>query len=74
MGAMVDIEFGQPDECETPVEMLKCLSDMNMMLIDMLKKTIMCADKHDEQGVLNVLANRLDQHQLFQWQITSFLA
>jgi len=69
---MVDIEFGQPDECEGVDEMLKCLSEMNMDLISTLKDTIDCADKYREQGILNFLADRLDTHQKFQWQITSF--
>ena len=69
---MVDIEFGQPDECEGVDEMLKCLSEMNSGLISQLKDTIDCADKYREQGILNFLADRLDTHQKFQWKITSF--
>lgn len=69
---MVDIEFGQPDECEGVDEMLKCLSEMNMDLISTLKDTIDCADRERQQGILNFLADRLDTHQKFQWQITSF--
>ena len=70
---MVDIEFGQPDECNGVQEMLKCLSDMNMALIGQYKDTIDCADKYREQGILNFLADRLDTHQKFQWKISSFL-
>ena len=73
MDQMVDIEFGQPDECNGVQEMLHCLSDMNMALIDQYKNTIDCADKYREQGILNFLADRLDKHQMFQWQISSFL-
>ena len=69
---MVDIEFGQPDECEGVDEMLKCLSEMNVDLISTLKDTIDCADRERQQGILNFLADRLDTHQKFQWQITSF--
>jgi starvation-inducible DNA-binding protein len=72
MDQMVDIEFGQPDECEDVAEMLTCLSDMNKALIAQYKDTIDCADKYREQGILNFLADRLDKHQMFQWQITSF--
>ena len=70
---MVDIEFGQPDECNGVQEMLKCLSDMNMALIGQYKDTIDCADKYREQGIRNFLADRLDTHQKFQWKISSFL-
>jgi starvation-inducible DNA-binding protein len=73
MDQMVDIEFGQPDECENVQEMLHCLSDMNMELISQYKDTIDCANKYNEQGILNFLADRLDKHQMFQWQISSFL-
>jgi len=73
MDQMVDIEFGQPDECNSVQEMLKCLSDMNMALINQYKNTIDCANKYNEQGILNFLADRLDKHQMFQWQISSFL-
>lgn len=69
---MVDIEFGEPDECENVSEMLACLSDMNKALIAQYKDTIDCADKYREQGILNFLADRLDTHQKYQWQITSF--
>lgn len=69
---MVDIEFGQPDECEGVDEMLGCLSEMNMALIKQYKDTIDCADREREQGILNFLADRLDTHQKYQWQIRSF--
>jgi starvation-inducible DNA-binding protein len=72
MDQMVDIEFGEPDECEGVREMLGCLSDMNKALIEQYKDTIDCADKYREQGILNFLADRLDKHQMFQWQISSF--
>jgi starvation-inducible DNA-binding protein len=71
---MVDIEFGQPDECNGIDEMLSCLFDMNAALISQYKDTIDCADKYREQGILNFLADRLDKHQMFQWQLTSFKA
>ena len=71
---MVDIEFGQPDECNGLGEMLGCLFDMNKALIAQYKDTIDCADKYREQGILNFLADRLDKHQKFQWQLTSFKA
>lgn len=69
---MVDIEFGEPDECNGVSGMLSCLSDMNTALIHQYKSTIKCADNEDEQGILNFLADRLDTHQKFQWQISSF--
>ena len=72
MDQMVDIEFGEPDECEGVREMLGCLSDMNKALIEQYKDTIDCANKYREQGILNFLADRLDKHQMFQWQISSF--
>ena len=72
MDQMVDIEFGQHDECNGVQEMLGCLSDMNKSLIEQYKDTIDCADKYREQGILNFLADRLDKHQMFQWQISSF--
>lgn len=70
---MVDIEFDEPDECNGVDEMLKCLSEMNTALIEQYKDTIDCADKYREQGILNFLADRLDTHQKYQWQIRSFI-
>lgn len=70
---MVDTEFGQPDECNSDTEMLNCLSDMNKKIINQLKDAIDVANKDREQGILNFLADRLDTHQKYQWQITAFL-
>ena len=74
LNVMVDMEFGQPDECNGVSEMLKCLSDMNSSLIKQLKDLIDVADKEREQGILNFLADRLDTHQKYQWQLTSFMS
>lgn len=71
---IVDTEFGQPDECEGTDEMLKCLHEMNAALINQLKDAIDTADKEREQGILNFLADRLDTHQKYQWQLSSFMA
>lgn len=73
LNVMVDMEFGQPDECESVNEMLTCLHEMNANLIEQYKDAIDVADKDREQGILNFLADRLDTHQKFQWQLTSFL-
>lgn len=72
LGDMVDIKFGQPDKCEGVGEMLACLHEMNAALIMQYKDACEKADEADEQGILNLLADRLDHHQKYQWMLTSF--
>jgi starvation-inducible DNA-binding protein len=57
----------------TAIEMLTELSKTNAQIIDKLKDGCDIADKAREQGVLNFFADRLAQHQFWQWQLTATL-
>lgn len=52
-----------------PVEMLQELSRTNNELIIQLKHVFEVADDEDEQGVANFIAERIDQHQFWAWQL-----
>lgn len=54
-------------------EMLIELMKTNAQIIDKLKDGCDIADEAREQGVLNFFADRLSQHQFWQWQLTATL-
>lgn len=45
----------------------KTLGDLNKILIGTLKKTFETANKANEQGIANFIAERIDSHQKWQW-------
>ena len=47
------------------------LIQTNTVIIAMLKRTCDQANQADEQGLVNFLADRLDKHKFWQWQLTS---
>jgi starvation-inducible DNA-binding protein len=57
----------------TAMEMLLELAKTNAQIIDRLKAGCDIADEAREQGVLNFFADRLSQHQFWQWQLTATL-
>lgn len=50
-------------------EMLQELARVNDELIVQLKHVFEIADDEDEQGVANFIAERIDQHQFWAWQL-----
>ena len=54
-------------------QMLQELSSTNIVVLAMLKRACDNANKVDEQGLVNFLADRLDKHNFWQWQITATL-
>lgn len=56
-----------------PTRMVASLLDMNMKLIDDLKKAFDCANGCNEQGIANFIAERLDMHQKWDWQLSATL-
>lgn len=54
-----------------PEEMIKELIKTNAQIIDKLKDGCDAADKAREQSILNFLADRLDKHEFWQWQLTA---
>ena len=57
----------------SPIEMLRNLLDSNNQIILDLKNAFRIANDADEQGLANFIAERLDQHQFWKWQLTASL-
>ena len=56
-----------------PQESLKELIALNDGVIKCLNEAFAAADKDNEQGIANFLADRIDQHQKWRWQMKSSL-
>lgn len=56
-----------------PVTMLNELQKTNEYIINQLMDTFDVADKERQQGVANFLAERIDKHQFWRWQIKATL-
>lgn len=52
-----------------PKAMAKSLLTANEDVIKTLKKAFTEAEKADEQGIMNFLADRIDNHQKWSWQL-----
>jgi len=61
------------NEILSPVEMLNELYSTNEAIISQLKNIFKIADVSDEQGIANFIAERIDKHQFWRWQIKSTL-
>lgn len=49
------------------------LMNANDLVVDCLKRAFDAADDADEQGLANFLAERIDAHQMWRWQLASSL-
>jgi starvation-inducible DNA-binding protein len=58
-------------DCE---ELAKDLYQKNMMFIGMLKNLFNVATEADEQGIANFIAERIDQHHKWDWQLSASIA
>lgn len=56
------------------LEMLNELVKTNSAIIDQLKELFKVADAADEQGVANFIAERIDKHQFWDWQLKATLS
>ena len=54
-------------------ELAKDLRDANDMLLEEIAEAILCASMHNQQGILNFLADRQDAHQKWKWQLSASL-
>jgi len=57
----------------SPLEMLRNLIDSNNQIIKDLKDAFEMADAGNEQGLANFIAERIDQHQFWSWQLSASL-
>ena len=55
------------------IDMVKELILTNGLLINELKGVFIIADEENEQGIANFIAERIDKHQFWNWQLTSTL-
>jgi len=61
----LDFKYVQPN----PKAMAKSLLTANEALLKSLKKAFDEAQKKDEQGIMNFLADRIDNHNKWSWQL-----
>jgi starvation-inducible DNA-binding protein len=61
------VEF--KDVAPNPKAMAKSLMKANETVIETLNKAFKAADSADEQGIANFLAERIDSHQKWAWQL-----
>ena len=54
-------------------QMFQELLQTNTIVLAMLKRTFDISNEIDEQGICNFIAERIDQHQFWQWQLTATL-
>lgn len=54
-------------------ELAKDLRDTNDLLLEEIAEAILCASMHNQQGILNFLADRQDSHQKWKWQLSASL-
>jgi len=56
-----------------PVELARKFQEMNAQMITELKDTFKVANNANEQGVANFIAERIDQHQKWDWFLKASL-
>ena len=61
----LDFKDAQPN----PKSMAKALLTANQSLLKSLNKAFSEAEKKGEQGIMNFLADRIDHHQKWSWQL-----
>lgn len=63
-----DAQVGQ-----NAMAMCKDLYDANDIMLNSLKMTFDIANESNEQGIANFIAERIDMHQKWRWQLNAFL-
>ena len=58
---------------EDPIELARKFLEMNTQYIDNIKKAFIIANGSNEQGVANFIAERIDQHQKWNWFLKASL-
>jgi HK97 family phage prohead protease len=62
-----------PAIMQDPMALASDLLEANDIVIDELSDAFDCATMYGQQGVANFLADRLDKHQFWKWQLTASL-
>ena len=55
----------------SPLEMVRNLIDSNLIILNDLNIGFKLATEADQQALANFIAERIDQHQFWNWQLTS---
>ena len=58
---------------KNPIELTRKFQEMNSQMITELKNTFKVANSANEQGVANFIAERIDQHQKWDWFLKASL-
>ena len=61
------------DASLSAIEMIRELTVTNAALVQQCKHVIDIAQQEDEEAIANFVADRLNQHQFWNWQLTSTL-
>jgi starvation-inducible DNA-binding protein len=56
-----------------PIELARKFQEMNSQMVEELKDTFKIANSANEQGVANFIAERIDQHQKWDWFLKASL-
>lgn len=56
-----------------PVDMVRELTMTNAILVEQLKRVFTVAEQENEQAIANFIADRLDKHQFWNWQLSATL-
>jgi HK97 family phage prohead protease len=62
-----------PTTLQEPMALASDLLAANDVVIDQISDSFDCATYNGQQGVANFLADRLDKHQFWKWQLTASL-
>ena len=62
-----------PTTLQDPMALAGDLLTANDIVIDQISDAFDCATAYGQQGVANFLADRLDKHQFWKWQLTASL-
>ena len=68
LAGLSDIE-PRPVSGNDPVELSAALHAANNVVLQNLGRAFDCADECNEQGIANLLAERIDAHQKWRWQL-----
>jgi DNA-binding ferritin-like protein len=57
----------------SPIQIMQSLEATNMVMLESLNGLFALANSSNEQGLANFVAERIDQHKFWEWQIKATL-
>ena len=67
---IADFELVQADKNQDPALLVNALINGNNIVLDQLNEVLQCATACNQQGLVNFIAGRIDEHQKWNWQLT----